>query len=439
MTMSRAARAVALVAAMHLAATALSSQAPGLPVVRASSKVADLREGDVRMKGIWNIVPEVRPDVYVVRHVGRGKRVVLYTDLDSIAFDVTRGSTHDFVVLLGRDSAYSRITAVDPSRVRWERTRDARATADTIPFRLGRGNKMYIRGRVNGSDTLDLMFDTGADAVVLSKAGQRKVASLAVEGTQQNAGFGGTTTVRTSPRNVLEIGGLRWRDLPILLIDRADADGIVGYNVFDDRVVTIDYGRRLLVVTDTVPPLAAGWSAFDLRWEGGLAFLPVTLVHRGAERMAWLEFDTGASWGAFVSAELARSTGMDGAKEGLRKRSSGGVGPNRVTTDLVRLGAMRIGAHELRDVPVDVERPSGELRRGDGILGMDVLRRFDAVFDLREGRLYLRPNALVNAPYAAMARPWGMIAAIAVALVLGVLITWLWMRARRRGTGTGRD
>jgi len=437
LAVSAALLAASSLAGAPLVGAPLAAQSPTLPVVRAGSKVADLLEGDVLMKGAWHIVPEVRPDVYVVRHVGRGKRVALYTDVDSIAFDVTRGSTHDFVVLLGRDSAFSRITAVDPEPLRWDRTgTHAGATADTIPFRLGRGNKIYIDGRVNGSGTLDLMFDTGADAVVLSKSGQRKAGALTVDGAQENAAFGGTTTVRTSRRNVLEIAGLRWPELPLLLIDRADADGIVGYRVFDDRVVTIDYGRRILVVTDTAPSLPPEWAAFGLRWENGLPFLPVTLVHRGGERTGWLEFDTGAAWGAFVSADLARSAGIDGRAEGTRTRSSSGLGPKRVTTDLVRLDAMRFGSHALRDVPVDVERPSGERRRGDGILGMDVLRRFDAVLDLRESRLYLKPNALAAAPYAALATRWGPIVAIALAVLAALAATAvLAVRLRRRSRG----
>ena len=437
-------RRLAAPLALALAATPLAAQPRELPTVRATAKVADLRDGDVLQKGAWHIVPEVRPDVYVVRHVGRGRRVAIHTDVDSIGFDVVPGSTFDFVVLLGADSlradsAFSRITAVNPGRLRWERTTggagDPRRTADTIPFRLGRGNKMYVKGTVNGSDTLDLMFDTGADAIVLSASGMKK-AKLAIDGVQQNAGFGGATTVRRSSGNVLAIGGLRWRDVPIVVIDRADADGIVGYDAFEDRVVAIDHARGVLVVGDALPGLGGDWSTHEMRWDGNLPFVQATLVQHDSGRTGWFEFDTGAAWGMFVHADFARAGRLADGVPVLRVRTSRGTGPAPVETDLVRLATLRIGPHALPGVPIDVERPSGEQRRGDGIFGMDVLRRFDAVIDYRESRIHLRPNALASAPYAALTRPWGAIAAVATAALAVAGIATIVLR-RRRGRAAG--
>lgn len=408
------AAAIGAIGAM-VCATALVAQAPtDLPVVRATSKVADLREGDV---------PN---DV----DVGRGKRVAIITDVDSIAFDVTPGSTFDFVVLVGRDSAFSRVTAVNPHRPRLERS----AAADTIPFRLGRGNKMYLRARVNGSETLTLMFDTGADMVVLSTSGMR-AAKVAISGEQGNAGFGGGTTVRRSEGNVLEVAGLRWRDLPIIVIDRADADGILGYEPFEDKVVAIDHGRGTLVVSDSLPALTNGWSGHEIRWEGNLPFIRAAIVQGGVAHEGWFEFDTGASWGMFVESHFVRAARLAEGAERLAVRTSRGVGPNAIETDLVRVAALRIGPHQLTAVPVDLERPSAEQRRGDGIFGMDVLRRFDVVIDYPNSRLYLRPNAMAGAPYAATSRPWGAILGLALA-TLAVVAGVAWWLARRRAART---
>ena len=39
---------------------------------------------------------------------------------------------------------------------------------DSIPFELGKDNRVYIHCRVNDSDTLRFLFDTGATDMVLN-------------------------------------------------------------------------------------------------------------------------------------------------------------------------------------------------------------------------------------------------------------------------------
>ena len=404
-----------------------------LPVVRATSKVADVRDGDVLQRGYWSILPEVRPDVYVVRQVGRGKRVAFYTDADSISFDVTRGSTHDFVIVLANgDSAFTRVTTVDPNRLNYTRPGGSPREADTIPFTLGRGNKIFVRGSVNGSDSLDLMFDTGANVVVLSKSGLRKGAKLSFTGTQENTAFGGSHTVRQSSGNTLDVGGLRWRGVPIVAIDNADGDGIIGYNVFEDKVVEIDYDRRIIVVRGSLPTLGAGMAPLTMRLEGGLMFVEAELVNEAGAHRGWFGLDTGASWGLYVGDAFAAATRLRGTMEPLGERSSGGLGANRVRTELVRLPRLRIGGHELRGVPIDLEVPSGERPRGDGILGMDVLRRFNTVLDLREYQITFKPNGLVGEAYNESTRPNpAVVAAVALALAGLAAAGFLGMRRRR--------
>ncbi len=45
---------------------------------------------------------------------------------------------------------------------------------EIIPFQLGEDNRIYIKGKINQSDTLDLVFDLGANITVISKLPQCK-------------------------------------------------------------------------------------------------------------------------------------------------------------------------------------------------------------------------------------------------------------------------
>ena len=45
---------------------------------------------------------------------------------------------------------------------------------DTIPFVIGNNHYIYIKGKVNDTETLDFIFDSGASCVLLTETGQKK-------------------------------------------------------------------------------------------------------------------------------------------------------------------------------------------------------------------------------------------------------------------------
>ncbi len=79
-----------------------------LPVIRATSRTVNIREGD-RLDPIgWIITPEIRPDIYKTN--SKSKKVTFYTDIDSISFLVKPDGKYGFVILLnGKDSAFTQI------------------------------------------------------------------------------------------------------------------------------------------------------------------------------------------------------------------------------------------------------------------------------------------------------------------------------------------
>jgi hypothetical protein len=82
-----------------------------LPVIKANSRVVDIKEGKDFKKGAWTIVPETKPDVYTTS----GKRVTFYTDMDSVSFKVKPGREYNFIILLnGKDSAFTQIKYEKP-------------------------------------------------------------------------------------------------------------------------------------------------------------------------------------------------------------------------------------------------------------------------------------------------------------------------------------
>lgn len=85
-----------------------------LPIIRATSKTVDIKEGENLKKGAWIISPETNPDVYVTS----AKKVTFFTDISSISFKINpKVGVYNFIILLnGKDSARTQIK-YQPSRL----------------------------------------------------------------------------------------------------------------------------------------------------------------------------------------------------------------------------------------------------------------------------------------------------------------------------------
>lgn len=79
-----------------------------LPIIKATSKMVDIRDGENFKKAQWRISPELKPDIYKTSN--KNKIVTFYTDLDSISFNVKPNKKYNFIILLNnKDSALTQI------------------------------------------------------------------------------------------------------------------------------------------------------------------------------------------------------------------------------------------------------------------------------------------------------------------------------------------
>lgn len=102
----------ALIVLMALSVSEIFSQQKILTIKATSGKV-DVKDGEVYQKGVWNLSPEVRPDIYYALGPAREKRITFYTDIDSVSFDTVPGNVYDFIILLNdKDTCYTQISAI---------------------------------------------------------------------------------------------------------------------------------------------------------------------------------------------------------------------------------------------------------------------------------------------------------------------------------------
>ncbi len=372
----------------------------GLPIIRSNSKVADIRDGDDFQKGNWNIFPEVKPDIYHVERFKGRKKVTFITDIDSISFDVEPQKNYNFIILLnGKDTAYTQLSTITPAKLKYTSKYSNHAgQTDSIPFTVGWNNSIKVKGKINNSEALDLIFDTGANGFVLSSDAISKKLNIKIDGEIKGFGLGGVSNDKVSNNNRLEISGLKWDSVNILVKyqGKPNADGVIGYNVFDGKIVEIDYEKKIMVIHSKLPNIT-GYTKHPLQFKGGLSFIELTLDNGKSKTTGWFDFDTGSSSTLFVSHDFTASRNFFSYLKRNGSDNIKGSGPNKIRIDHLVLPKLLIGGTELKNISIDAE--AGNSGTAFNIVGNDVLKRFNVIIDYQDDVVYLKPNTLIDNMY----------------------------------------
>lgn len=357
-----------------------------LRVIKANSKNAKIIDGKNVKDNFWVIFPETKPDIYYIDLPRKNQTVKFITDIDSISFELKFGEIKDFIVLLnGKDSCYTRVSATYKNLKTPTKSRPGN---DTIPFSL-RGDRIYFKGKINGSNLLNIQFDLGAEAMNLNK---NSIEKLKIDFNKKGwlSNSDGQNETRVSTSNEIEIAGLKWSGIEIYETSNMDndEDAIVGNSFFLDRSYKIDYEKSYIIVFQDSAVVDAGFLKQDIILDNGIRpFFEATFTLDGKSYTDWFLFDTGNSSNGILSSTFLErhhlyasfSTVMPLGRNKIAFMPELNVGGTTVAAD----GA--IALEKLRE--------NGSNLKLGGLIGNQLLKRFDVVIDNRNGLMYLKPNA----------------------------------------------
>jgi len=282
----------------------------------------------------------------------------------------------------------------------------------TVPFELER-NRVVISARINGSRPIRLILDTGmVNGVLLRQSdlareiGLKPSRKIIVDG----AGAGDPIEADVAHGAVVVIGGraiLRWQPVVIMPSDSAysrmsrhlNADGVIGHSLFEQFVVEIDHDKRVVTFhpRDTAVSTDGG-TVLPISIEGRKPYVKARIVLESGRSLAVkLVVDTGASRCLYLNPEShpairppERSVETT-LGHGVLGKQRGHVG---------RIRGLRLGAIELEDVVTAFPeaRMRGLSADRHGLLGNELLGRFNIVFDYGRRRMILRRNSRFEHP-----------------------------------------
>lgn len=370
-----------------------------LPVLKSGGNTIKIREGISEIHE-QHPVAIAKPDMYVPKPFLNTQKITYISDSDSITFLVKPNKTYDFLIIQNtKDTIYTQINTHRNQVVTYPNysySGNADKHPQTIPFTIGEDSRIYLKGKINNSDSLSFLFDTGASAIAVSTAVLGKKVNATLDGTVLNGGTDGMENVKTSSKNTITINGLTWQNVPLLAIDFGDSpfDVVLGWVAFQNKIIKINYESKKMTIYDSLPRPDKEFSKVDFKIIDGIPYIKCTMIINGKSYEEWFDFDSGSDGTLSISNEYALKNQLQSKLPKIGEATSMGTTGNEIKQDIVLLPRLKIGDFELYNLALHVPKKDPETPDKLGNIGNLILKRFTTIIDFKNNCMYLRPNNL---------------------------------------------
>lgn len=361
-----------------------------IPVIKSNTlKVSIIEDGLV--KTVWNLDSTIKPDTYNTGKITKRKSIKLITDIDSIEIKLKPEQKFDFIVLYKhKDSCYTRFQA--PKRKSIVNTKK---DIDTISFVLTDKNNIVLKTIFNKKDTLNLVFDTGASGFHLTKEVIKK--EYNPNDSKEKI------TMSDLAKNQFQIGNMIWNDQQIYPIGEIPegASGLLGWDIFDEKIVEIDYDKNILILYDKKSKIDKKYQSFNLKFIREHFFITTQLQIKKQKFENIFLFDTGYQRTVLIDKDIARKQKYPDEKLHVIAQTTLKNSRNEDVKVVTLLNErINFGKYSLTNVPVQLLSTSNPLGFNAHFLGNEVLKRFNTILDFQQNVVYLVPNKYFYQEYA---------------------------------------
>jgi len=278
-----------------------------------------------------------------------------------------------------------------------------------VPFTTFTGGVVVIRAQLIGyPDTLNFIMDTGSGGISLDSITCLRLNITPVLTDRLIMGIGGVRQLRYVNNQSLVLGDMRVDSLNFHVSDYDllssvygdRIDGIIGYSFFTRYIVKIDYDSSQMYV----------YSKGNFKYpKGGFMLRPsvVTLPVQGAllrdarEVNTRFYFDTGAGLCLLLNSDFIRDSSiLNQDKKPLPTQAQGMGG--KANMEVTTMKEFKIGPYRFRNIPTHIFNDEYNVTSYPylaGLIGNDVLRRFNIILNYDKKIFYLSPNSHYRDPF----------------------------------------
>ena len=279
----------------------------------------------------------------------------------------------------------------------------------SFPFTLLTGGVIVLHAAIdNHPDTLNFILDTGSGGISLDSATVNSLGLTTQPSNRTIRGIAGIRKVSFTIGKTLRLPGLDVHGLDFHINDYGiltsvyglKIDGIIGYSFLRRYIIKVNYDKLLIEV----------WSQGDIRYPRSgymmrpqLHFLPIVpaYLRDATKHTAEFYFDTGAGLCFLLSEDFLRDSVVLEPGRKMTMTQGEGLGGKKVMR-LTTMKEVRVGPFRFRNVPTHVFEDEFKLTNYPqlgGLIGNDLLRRFNLIINYEDKAIHLSPNSHYSEPF----------------------------------------
>ncbi|MFL5788365.1 MAG: aspartyl protease family protein [Flavisolibacter sp.] len=271
------------------------------------------------------------------------------------------------------------------------------------------GGVIILQARLDDfPDTLNFILDSGSGGISLDSVTAEYFHLKGVPSNRTIRGIAGIKTVSFLYNHKLRLPGLNVDSLNFHInnyeilneVYGERIDGIIGYSLLSKFIIKIDYDSSKIEF----------WTRGNFKYpRGGVLLKPVinTLpiqtarVKDGTIRSARFLYDMGAGLNLMLSTDFIKDSSLLSKKRKLFAKEAEGLG-GKIEMSMTVIKEIKLGPFKFRNVPIyvfdDVYNITSYPYLG-GLIGNDLLRRFNVILNYDKRDIYLVPNSHYYDPF----------------------------------------
>jgi hypothetical protein len=254
-------------------------------------------------------------------------------------------------------------------------------------------------------DTLNFVLDTGSGGISLDSLTVQYFGLIPEPSDRTIRGIAGMKKVSFLNNRKLHFPGLTIDSLNFHVNDYSlltsvygeRIDGIIGYSVLSRYILKINYDSAYIEF----------WTKGAIKYpRGGFILrpninpLPLQSMRIRDDRSVNARFlyDMGAGLNMMLSTDFLKDSAFLGKKRKLYAKEAEGLG-GKIDMHMTVIREIKLGPYKFKDVPIYVFQDSFNITSYPmlaGILGSDLLRRFNIVLNYDQRVFHLKPNSHYN-------------------------------------------
>jgi hypothetical protein len=272
-----------------------------------------------------------------------------------------------------------------------------------FPFKQFSGGVMVLQARFgDGPDTLNFILDTGSGGISLDSSTCVEFGIPVTPSDTTIRGIGGIRKVSFAFDKTLRLPGLTVEHLNFHIVDYEvlssvygeKVDGIIGYSFFSRYIVKIDFDSSIVEVYS---PGKTNYPEEGTLLHPAFTNLPIQwLTIKDRQKLGFnFYFDTGAGLCLLMSEQFAKDSNILLSRRKPVVTQAEGMG-GKLQMRLTVMKEVKIGPYRFHAVPVYLYKDDYNVTSypfTGGLLGNDLLRRFNITFNYPNREIHLLPNS----------------------------------------------